>query len=66
MNGRRLFRKYAQSTGHEAKEFVRVDKDSYNGDLLITKDNNGNEERTRLNYEEMVHWMIKNIKTNNI
>lgn len=43
MNGRRLYRKYAQSKGKEAKEFVKIEADWYDNDTLITKDNKGNE-----------------------
>ena len=62
MNGRKLFREYAQSQGKEAKEFVGIDKDYYANDKLITKDNNGNIEVTSLDYKEMVHWVIKTKK----
>lgn len=61
MNGRRLFREYAKSKGKEAKEFVNIEEDWYNCDTLITKDNNGQEERTSINYKEMVHWIIRKI-----
>ena len=59
MNGRKMFREYAQSKGKEAKEFVEIEED-YNCDNLITKDNNGNLEKTSLNYKDVVHWLIKN------
>lgn len=59
MNGRRLFRKYAQSKGKEAKEFVKIKDEYYNQDTLITKDNKGKEETTTINYKEMVNWIIK-------
>ena len=61
MNGRRLFRKYAQYKGKEAKEFVKIENEFYNQDKLITKDNNGNEEITFINYKEIVNWLIKTI-----
>jgi hypothetical protein len=59
MNGRRLFRQYAKRLGKEAKEFVRIEKEMYDCDILITKDNNGKEERTSINYKQMVSWIIK-------
>jgi len=59
MNGRRLFRKYTQSKGKEAKEFVKIKDEWYNQDTLITKDNKGKEETTTINYKEMVNWIIK-------
>ena len=63
MNGRRLFRQYAQSLGKEAKEFDKIieDRESYGSDdnILITKDNSGNIEMTRIDYKKMVHWIIK-------
>lgn len=58
MNGRRLFREYAQSKGKEAMEFVKIEEDWYNQDTLITKDNNGRIERTSINYKDLVIWMI--------
>lgn len=61
MNGRRLYREYAQSKGKEAKEFVKIEEDWYNQDTLITKDNKGNEERTSINYKDLVNWMIRTL-----
>lgn len=60
MNGRRLYRKYAQSMGRDAKEFVKIEEEYYNNDILITKDNNGKEERTSINYKDLVNWIIRN------
>lgn len=59
MNGRRLFREYAKSKGREAKEFVRIENDWYAQDTLITKDNSGNEEKTTIDYKDLVHWIIR-------
>jgi hypothetical protein len=59
MNGRRLFREYAQSQGKEAKEFIEIKEDWYNQDTLVTKDNKGGLEETSINYKEMLHWIIK-------
>ena len=59
MNGRRLFREYAQSKGKEAKEFVEIKDDWYDTDTLVTKDNKGNIETTTIRYKEMVHWIIR-------
>ena len=59
MNGRRLFREYAQSLGKEAKEFVEIDKNFFGYDALITKDNKGKAEITHIDYREMVYWIIK-------
>ena len=65
MNGRRLFREYAkQVKSKEAKEFVRIEDEMYQLDTLITKDNSGNEEKSTIDYKEMVYWMIKNLKNN--
>lgn len=61
MNGRKLYRDYAKSKGKEAKSFVKIEEDWYNQDTLITKDNNGNEEKTSINYKELVHWIIRSI-----
>lgn len=61
MNGRRLYREYAQSKGKEAKEFVKIEEDWYLHDTLITKDNKGNEERTKIDYKDLVNWMIRTL-----
>lgn len=61
MNGRKLFREYAQKVhGKEAKEFVRIENNFYNEDVLVTKDNNRGEERCIINYKDLVYWIIKN------
>ena len=62
MNGRRLFREYAQFKGKEAKEFVDIKDEWYNQDQLTTKDNEGKIETTTIDYKEMVHWIIKTKK----
>ena len=59
MNGRKLFREYAQSKGKEAKEFVKIEDEQYQYDTLITKDNNGKKETTSINYKDMVNWIIR-------
>ncbi len=65
MNGRKLFREYAQSKGKKANEFVRVDTYGYGeSDILVTKDESGNKEHTSIDYKEMVHWIIKQRKSN--
>lgn len=61
MNGRKLFRLYAQSRGREAIEFVRIEQEMYSNDILITKDKDGKEEKTPLNYKDMVNWIIRNL-----
>jgi cytidylate kinase len=58
MNGRKLFREYAQSKGKEAKEFVKIEDEQYQYDTLITKDGNGKEENTSINYKDMINWII--------
>ena len=62
MNGRRLYREYAQSLGKEAKEFVRIDSDWYDNDTLVTKDSKGNLEKTSIRYKDVVNWIIKTKK----
>lgn len=57
--GRRLFRKYAQHLGREAKEFVKIIDGSFDSsDKLITKNNNNEIEETYINYKDMVHLII--------
>ena len=62
MNGRKLFREYAQSLGQEAKEFVEIQNEFYNNDTLITKDNKGNLERISIDYKTMLYWIIRTKK----
>ena len=64
MNGKRLFREWAQSKGKEAKEFVTIKDDWYDADTLITKDIEGKIEETTIRYKDMVHWIIKNLNQN--
>jgi hypothetical protein len=64
MNGRKLFREYAQSKGHDAKEFVEIKQEFYAQDTLVTKDNYDRLETLTIDYREMVHWIIKNKKNN--
>jgi hypothetical protein len=58
MNGRKLFREYAQSKGKEATEFVEIQQEFYANDTLVTKDSKKNQERTTIDYRDMVHWII--------
>lgn len=62
MNGRKLFREYAQSIGKEAKEFVKIESEPYQLDNLITKSNSGKIEETSINYKDIVLWIIKTKK----
>jgi hypothetical protein len=63
MNGRTLFREYAQQVhGKEAKEFIEIIDQFYSQDDLITKDNKGNKEKCTIDYKDMVHWIIKTKK----
>lgn len=64
MNGRRLFRNYAKSKGKVAKEFVRVVQGYYEQDILVTKNELGEEEYTTISYRDMVHWIIANVQDN--
>ena len=59
MNGRRLFREYAQSKGKEAISFVEVLSEFHSNDTLVTLDSKHAQEYTHLNYKDMVHWIIK-------
>lgn len=62
MNGRRLFREYAQSFGKEAVSFVEIKSEFYEQDTLVTKDSSGNLENTTISYKNMVQWMISKKK----
>lgn len=58
-NGRQLYRKYAQSKGHEAVSFVEIEQEGYGySDTLITKDSKGKIERTSLDYRDFTNWII--------
>jgi hypothetical protein len=58
---RKLFRKFAQSKGSEAKEFVKIE-DDYGFSTLITKDESGRLERLTFNYRELCYWLMNNFK----
>lgn len=61
MNGRRLFREYAQSKGKVAKEFIEITSE-WESYTLHTKDDDGKLETLTINYRDMVHWIIKTKK----
>lgn len=66
MNGRKLFREFAQSKGYEAVEFVEIIPGRFDElDTLVTKNSNGQAEHSSLNYRDMVHWIIKTKKNPN-
>ena len=58
MNGRKLYREYAQSKGKEAKEFIELQNEWNNQYTLVTKDSKGHTERTAINHKDMVDWII--------
>lgn len=65
MNGRRLFREYAQSKGREATGFIEIKEErDYYGDfittILVTQDSKGKLEYTEFEYKDMIHWIIRN------
>jgi hypothetical protein len=67
MNGRRLYREYAQSLGREAIGFKELTTKhnyygDYNQDVLVTYDSNGNEEKTEIEYKDIINWIIKTKK----
>jgi len=64
MNDRRLYRQYAQFKGNKAKEFVRIESQMYDIDTLVTRDYNGKEERTIINYKEFANWIIRSLPNN--
>lgn len=46
--------------GREAAEFIEIQPGRYGDpDILITNDNSHNQERTSLDYRDMVHWIIR-------
>lgn len=60
MNNRAIFRKYAQSKGKEAVEFVKIEDDTnYSAWTLVTRDSKGYEERTISNYRDMLFWVLQ-------
>lgn len=62
MNGRKLFREYAQSKGRTASGFLEIKEGWYNEDTLFTQDNDGKIEQTSIDYKDMIHWIIRNKK----
>lgn len=66
MNGRRLFREYAQSRGVNAKEFIKIVPGRFGElDELVFKDSEGRTRTIDIDYKEMVHWIIKTKKNPN-
>lgn len=63
MNGRKMYREYAQSKGKEAVEFIRIQSGSYGeSDFLVTRDSKRNLEETTIDYRDVVHWLIRTKK----
>ena len=63
MNGRRLYREYAQAKGKEAKSFVSLTEEGYGyGGELITLDNKGVRETVYIDHKDMVNWIIRTKK----
>jgi len=58
MNGRVIYRKYAQSKGKEAKQFDRIEPEMYDYDTLYTKDSQGREEKK---YKDLVNFIIRTL-----
>lgn len=64
MNGRRLFREYAQSRGREAIGFIEIKEErEYYGDfirtILVTTDSKGKLEETEIDYKDVINWIIR-------
>lgn len=61
MNGRKLYRLYAQSLGRDCKEFVSVDDDDdWEGMQRLTyKDSKGYQHNICISAIQMIHWIIR-------
>jgi len=57
--GRRILRKYAQSKGYDAKEFVRIEEHFYSQDILVFKDSNKNQGKCDINYKNLFYYIVK-------
>lgn len=57
-----IYIEYAKSKGRKANEFIRLKQEYYNIDTIITKDKEGNEETTLIDYKDFTNWLIKRIK----
>lgn len=62
MNGRKLFREYAQSKGYDAQEFIEIQQEFYSDDTFVFRDSNRNQKSMTLDYRDMIHWIIKTKK----
>ena len=60
MNGRKLYREYIKSKGHDCKEFIELKDDAYYGVQEVKyKDSEGNFKTTTIDPVKMIHWIIK-------
>lgn len=59
MNGRKLYRLYAQSLGADCKEFVSVEDDWDGFQKLTYKDSKGCERTICISPIQMIHWIIR-------
>ena len=60
MNGRKLYREYIKSKGHDCKEFIELKDDHYYGVQEVKyKDSEGALQTTTIDPVKMIHWIIK-------
>lgn len=59
MNGRKLYRLYAQSLGCDCKEFVSVEEDWDGFQDLTYKDSVGDQHTCSISPIKMIHWIIR-------
>ena len=59
MNGRKLYREYAQSKGKQAIGFKEIIKDYDGVATLTTYDSVGVEEKLIFSYQDLVNWIIR-------
>lgn len=60
MNGRKLYREYIKSKGHDCKEFIELKDDPYCGVQEVKyKDSGGNLKTVSVDPVKMLYWIIK-------
>lgn len=59
MNSRKLYREYLKSLGLDCKEFISLEDDWYEAQIIYYKDSDGVEKFTTISVKSMLEWVFK-------
>lgn len=58
MNSRKLYREYLKSLGCDCKEFISLEDDWYEAQIITYKDSDGVEKSTSISVKSMLKWVF--------